>query len=177
MDEKFQKQAQESSAAKGKGWDLAGEVVSGTVAAVPDAVIAVMTAGASTGAQAGKLAASQGTKTAGALNTVKNVASDMAKNPMYWSSVMRTVGTDYEEAKEKGANDFVAGTTAVITSLLNAGIEVGGGIEQLPAQVKTAGKMLCEHGRSLCLMRGKKKSYRELSAVQLPIIHMTVGTR
>ena len=64
----------------------------------------------------------------------------MVKNPMYWTSAAQTLGTDYEEAKERGANDLIATAAAIITTALNAGIEVGGGIETLPQNIKSGGR-------------------------------------
>ncbi len=138
----FATEAQQSSASRGKGWQIAGELVSGSVAALPNAVLAYMTAGASLGATGATTLANGATiATAGTTTSaLKQVVNTMMKNPSYWTSVMRTLGTDYEEAKERGANDLVASATAIITTALNAGIEVGSGIEKLPSNLKTGGK-------------------------------------
>lgn len=131
----YQQAATDSSIQKGGGnWYLGGELVSGTVDAVPNAVMAAVTGGASVTPQLG----AQATSTApGVLNTIKTIASSAAKNPMFWTSFARTIGSDYEEAKEKGASEVTAQTTAIITSLLNAGVEIGGGIETLPKNLKS----------------------------------------
>ena len=63
----------------------------------------------------------------------------MIKNPLYWSSYLQTAGTDYEKAKANGASDLEATATALISSALNAGIEISGGLEVLPDQVKSGG--------------------------------------
>lgn len=140
LNDDYGKKAQQASESRGKGWKLAGDVLSSTIAAVPDAVLAYMTAGTSLGASAAGKAlpvVSNGSVTAAAFRKTVN---SMMKNPMYWTSVLRTLGTDYEEAKERGANDLVAASTAIITTALNAGIEVGGGIEKLPEKLKSDGK-------------------------------------
>ena len=133
--------AQESSASRGKGWKTTGDVVAGVVSALPNALLAWMTGGASTAATTSTLlsnpaaSASYGT----VASSLKTVVNNMAKNPSYWTSVLRTLGTDYEEAKERGANDLVASATSIITTALNAGIEVGGGIEKLPSELLQGG--------------------------------------
>ena len=145
----YTSKAQESSKSRGKGWEIAGELVSGSVAALPNAILAYMTAGTSL---AGSGASALGTAAAAA-STAKNASAvskaaglvgqtvrTMMKNPLYWTSAMQTLGLDYEEAKERGANDLVASASAIITTALNAGIEIGGGIEELPKNLKKGGK-------------------------------------
>ena len=134
-------EAQRSSASRGKGWKTAGDIVSGSVAALPNAILAYMSAGTSLGASGATTLSSGVSATTGTVtSSLKQVVNNMMKNPSYWTSAMRTLGTDYEEAKERGANEFIAATTAIITTALNAGIEVGGGIEQLPNELKKGGK-------------------------------------
>lgn len=137
--------ANESSKALGGGWVTAGELLQGAVTAAPDMVLAYMTAGGSVGASAG----TKSLQTASALgnaavkgtvkSTVASVVNTTMKNPTYWSSFLQTVGTDYEEAKANGANEFVATSSAMLTSLLNAGVETGG-MQALPGKVKRGGK-------------------------------------
>ena len=144
----FNSEAQQSSASRGKGWKTAGDVVSGTVAALPNAILAYMSAGTSLGATGTTTLATGATAlTSGAsvttgttVSALKQVVNTTMRNPAYWTSAMRTLGTDYEEAKERGASDTVAAMTAIVTTALNAGIEVGSGIEQLPNVLKQQGK-------------------------------------
>ena len=133
-----------SSVSRGKGWKTAGDVVAGSVAALPNAILAMMSYGTSTATTSATLASQASTAaSAGTVaSSLKTVVSNMAKNPSYWSSVVQTLGTDYEEAKERGANDLVASATAIITSAINAGIEVGSGIEKLPSNLKPGQKGL-----------------------------------
>lgn len=67
----------------------------------------------------------------------------MMKNPQYWLSFARTYGTDYEEAKSMGASDTAAVLGATLTSLVNAGIEIGtdglSGIQGLPQEIAEEG--------------------------------------
>lgn len=138
--DKATEEAQKSSTSRGKGWKTAGDLVSGTTAALPNAILAAMTAGTSLGGSALGAGIEAVSTSSSAAAILGNTVRTMTKNPMYWTSFMQTVGTDYEEAKERGASDFVAGSTAILTSALNAGIEIGGGIEQLPKNLKNGGK-------------------------------------
>lgn len=138
--DKATEEAQKASTSRGKGWKTAGDLVSGTTAALPNAILAAMTAGTSLGGSALGAGIEAVSTSSSAAAILGNTVRTMTKNPMYWTSFMQTVGTDYEEAKERGASDFVAGSTAILTSALNAGIEIGGGIEQLPKNLKSGGK-------------------------------------
>lgn len=119
-----------------------------TAAAIPQAVIAMMSAGASAGAQGAGMLAKGGAQLAGAEatastaaagQTVKNVATAMAKNPNYWTAFASVAGDSYQEAKEDGASDWEANMYALANGLGNAAIEVGGGIQTLPVELQ-AGK-------------------------------------
>lgn len=119
-----------------------------TVAAIPQAVIAMMSAGASAGAQGAGMLAKGGTQLAGAEaaastaaagQTVKNVATAMAKDPNYWTAFASVAGDSYQKAKEDGASDWEANMYALANGLGNAAIEVGGGIQTLPVELQ-AGK-------------------------------------
>ena len=138
--ERYADEAQKSSVSKGKGWTTGGELVSGTVAALPDAIMAFMSAGASLGASAAPTLTNTAVGASSALSKIGQSAKEMVKNPSYWTSVAQTLGTDYEDAKERGADDFTAAATAILTTALNAGIEVGGGTEVLPKKLKEGSK-------------------------------------
>lgn len=133
---------QESIYGRGAAVEGAAELGHATVAAIPNAILAMMTYGTSMAGQttAGltSLAASAGRS--GIASTIGTVANNMAKSPMYWSSMAQTLGPAYEEAKEKGANEWQASAAALISSMLNAGVEVSGGIELLPAKVKSGNR-------------------------------------
>lgn len=127
--------AQETNVQLGKPAEIGGQLIQGTVGAIPNAVLAMMTAGASTAPQL----AAQAPKAAGLLSTIGTVTKDLAKNPMFWASFARTTGGTYEEAKAEGASELAAQATAIISGLLNAGVEVGGGVEALPKNLKQGG--------------------------------------
>lgn len=111
----------------GKALDYAGQFVEGVVSAVPDAILAGMTAGASAGVGLtnGGLATKAAYQSGDKLTKAGLTIEGMMKNPNYWSSFARTYGLDYEEAKASGASDTAAALGATITSLINAGIEIG----------------------------------------------------
>ncbi len=111
----------------GKALDYAGQFVEGVVSAVPDAILAGMTAGASAGVglTSGGLATKAAYQSGDKLTKAGLTIEGMMKNPNYWSSFARTYGLDYEEAKASGASDTAAALGATITSLINAGIEIG----------------------------------------------------
>ena len=77
-------------------------------------------------------------------------AKQLMKNPMYWSSFVQTAGNSFDEAKADGASDIEATATAMISSFLNAGVEVGGGIETIPSNprsIKTWVKGMFDEGK------------------------------
>ena len=118
-------EAQKSSSNLGKGWETAGEAIQVVTAALPNSITAMFLAGANVPGQAVQVA---GNKT---INAVANYLMHTAKNPQYWTSILQTLGTDYEEAKSRGANDTVATAYSIFVSAINAGIELGG-IQALP---------------------------------------------
>lgn len=138
--ERYADEAQKSSVSRGKGWTTGGELVSGTVNALPNAIMAFMSAGASLGASAAPTLTNTAAASSSILSKIGQSAKEMVQNPSYWTSVLQTLGTDYEDAKERGADDFSAATTAILTTALNAGIEVGGGTEVLPKKLKEGSK-------------------------------------
>lgn len=138
--ERYADEAQKSSVSRGKGWTTGGELVSGIVNALPNAIMAFMSAGASLGASAAPTLTNTAAASSSILSKIGQSAKEMVQNPSYWTSVLQTLGTDYEDAKERGADDFTAATTAILTTALNAGIEVGGGTEVLPKKLKEGSK-------------------------------------
>lgn len=120
---------------------LVGNITTGTVAALPQAVLAFFTGGASLGTTAGLNAASAAAS-GGLGTTIYNYVSAMAQNPSFWMSFAQTAGNGFEDAKADGAGDLAAMSYAIINGLLNAGVEVSGGIEQLPANVRGGGTPL-----------------------------------
>lgn len=127
-------------------WKYAPEVV----AAIPDAVLAFATGGASTGAQATRAgletasAVAQGSRAAHKLIPIADAAKNMMKSPAWMSAFAQTAGGSYEEALADGATEEQANLYALLNGFANATIEVGGsdeaigGIQKLPQQLRDA---------------------------------------
>ena len=116
-----------------------------TVAAAPQAVAAVLTSGASLGATPATLAKTAATEMAPSIaNTIRNSVFAMGKDPQYWLSFSQAVGSSYEQAlddmEKAGVDNNTARTKAALyatgNGLMNAAVEVGGGIQTLPEQLK-----------------------------------------
>lgn len=116
-----------------------------TVAAAPQAVAAVLTSGASLGATPATLAKTAATEMAPSIaNTIRNIVFAMGKDPQYWLSFSQVVGSSYEQAlddmEKAGVDNNTSRTKAALyatgNGLMNAAVEVGGGIQTLPEQLK-----------------------------------------
>ena len=135
---------------EGKMNSTAWKYAPAVVAALPDAMLAMMTAGASTGAQATRAgvetasAIAQSSRAAQKVIPIANAAKDMMKSPAWQSSFVQSAGSSYEAALEDGATEEEASLYALILGYANATIEVGGsdeglgGIQKLPQKVRTA---------------------------------------
>lgn len=146
-------------------WKYAPEVV----AAIPDAVLAYLTAGASSGAQATSAgleaasAAAQAGKAAQTIVPIANATKNMIKNPAWASAFAQTAGSSYEQALAEGATEEEANLYALINGFANATIEVGGsdealgGIQKLPQQLRDA----LEKGNNTAVMRWIKSTVNE----------------
>lgn len=137
----------------GKGGNLANQLIQGTVSAVPNAVLAMATAGGST-------AATLAPEASGLAATVASSVQKLAKNPMYWTSFVQSFGNSYDEAIEKGATEDEALLATLLSSTANAIVEVGGGVEQLPGELRKEGLTSAEKIRkwvSSSLDEGKEE--------------------
>ena len=125
----------------GKGFEYGGQLVQGVTGAVPDALVALMTAGAS---KAGSLATQAASSSGNLLTKAGITIQSMMKNPSFWTSFARTYSADYEEALNKGASEAVATFGATLSSLINSGIEIGidgaSGIQGLSQSVAEGNK-------------------------------------
>ncbi len=122
---------------------FAGNLYQNALGMVPQAVMALMSGGLSTAAGQGAALSSYGR------SVIDGVTRELVKNTPLMTSFLSTVGSDYEEAKAQGASDAQAAVSAVISSAINAGIEVGGGLEttvQQPATWKSLLKGAHEEG-------------------------------
>lgn len=143
-----------------KAQKIVDEYGSATVAAIPQAIVAMMTAGSSLGAQgAGALTAGgtqlagteaaaaasatmNSSKVAGAAKTVRDITTAMAKDKNYWASFAQVAGQGYQDAKADGASEWEANMFALANGIGNAAIEVGGGIQTLPVELQAGKKGL-----------------------------------
>lgn len=111
-----------------KAAQLAADIGSGVVGAIPNAALAIMTAGGSLPALA--------PQTAGASGTIMNAVQKVASNPSFQLSYIQTLGGAYQDAKDAGASELNASAAAFISAAANALVEVGGGLETLPGELK-----------------------------------------
>lgn len=118
--DRYQPTAQEIN--RQTGTELAGSLFQSTVTALPNAAMAILSQGQSVAAQMGPQAS-------GLMAAISASIKQLARNPMFWTSFAQTTGTTYEDAKDQGANELEAQATALISGVLNAAVEVGGGIE------------------------------------------------
>lgn len=126
-----------------KGQKIADEIGTSTVAALPQAIMAMMTMGGSAGTQL----AADGAKTAATLPgivgnaktsavTAQQMAQAMAKDPNFWLAFSQVAGQNYQDAKADGASDWEANAFAMANGLVNAAVEVSGGIQKLPGELQ-----------------------------------------
>lgn len=146
-------------------WKYAPEVV----AAIPDAVLAFATGGASTGAQATRAgletasAIAQGSSAAQKLIPIADATKNMMKSPAWMSAFAQSAGGSYEEALADGATEEQANLYALLNGFANATIEVGGsdeamgGIQKLPQQLRDA----LEKGNKNAVMQWVKSTAGE----------------
>ncbi len=120
----------------GGGWDFAGRVgVQGTVAAIPEAILALMSGGGST---VTNLAATAGTKVGtGIARTLQGSLQTAVKNPQFWTSFAQMAGPSFDAAKEEGASDIAATATAFLNAFGGSMIEIGGGLQAIPNDPRT----------------------------------------
>lgn len=128
-----------------KGQKIADEIGTSTVAALPQAILAVMSMGGSAEAQL----AAGGARTAATLPgivgnaktsavTAQQMAQAMARDPNFWLAFSQVAGQNYQDAKADGASDWEANAFAMANGLVNAAIEVGGGIQKLPGELQVS---------------------------------------
>ena len=141
---------QENMERGGKPAELLETLGASAVAAIPQAGLALATAGGSAAAQtAGGLSRAAASQLSpGVAATVRNTVQSMSKNPQFWTSFSQVVGSGYEDAiadqRARGETDenlirTKAALFAIGNGLLNSAVEVGGGIETLPAQLQSGG--------------------------------------
>ena len=109
----------------GKGFDFAGQLLSGVAGAVPHAALTWMTAGASAGSSSASLSSTATMNTATTAQKAGMVAQNLVKNPQWQMSFVQESGSNYYDAIEAGATPLEATTHALLTGTANATIETG----------------------------------------------------
>ncbi len=132
LNNKWQEKSYEVARRFGDNKNYSGQVVQQVVQFLPDLILAAATSGGSTVATSGTKALKAIASSKGATSNLKmitNAVKNMAKNPMWWSSFIRTLGNDFENAQNYTDNEALATVYAVSTSSINAALEAGLGIE------------------------------------------------
>ena len=133
-----------NSAKGGKIAQTVEDLGAATVAAAPQAIMAFLSGGGSAIASttAGLTQTATSAISPSLMNTVRNAVTGMAKDPQYWTSFAQVVGDSYEQALADGADREKATLYALGNSVLNAAVEVGGGIQTLPSELQKGGPAL-----------------------------------
>lgn len=126
-----------------KGQKIADEIGTTTVAALPQAIMAMMTMGGSAEAQLATGGARASATLPGIVGNAKTSAVTaqqmeraMAKDPNFWLTFSQVAGQNYQNAKADGASDWEANAFAMANGLVNAAAEVSGGIQKLPGELR-----------------------------------------
>lgn len=125
----------ENTARGGRAAEVAEDLGAATVAALPQVGAAILTGGASSVMTAEQLAA-RAAASPGIVNTISTGLRRMAKDPNFKLAFIQAEGSGYMQAKADGADDFRATVYAVGNGLMNAAVEVGGGIQTLPKELQ-----------------------------------------
>lgn len=98
--------------------------------AIPQAALALASGGASV---ASTLPSVTGT---GIMSTIGNGIKTIMSSPLFWSAAGQEMGSAFNDAVSSGIDRNTAAVTAFITGVINGSIEIGGGLETLPKEVK-----------------------------------------
>lgn len=128
-----------------QGQKIADEIGTATVAALPQAIMAMMTMGGSAEAQLATGGAGAAATLPGVVGnaktsavTAQQMAQAMAKDPNFWLAFSQVAGRNYQDAKADGASDWEANAFAMANGLVNAAAEVAGGIQKLPGELQVS---------------------------------------
>lgn len=113
----------------------ASEIGSGTVAALPQAITALLSLPAA-GIQSTAALAPQAS---GLASSISRGVRTISRNPGCWQSFITTVGGEYEDAAAQGGEGWAAALAAIVSSMANSVVEVGGGIQTLPGNLQNPG--------------------------------------
>lgn len=113
----------------GGGWHLFNNITQETSRNVVRMLPLILTGGTSAAGDGAVALSTQG----------QNAAAAIARNPNFIMTLTEMLGPAYDEAKEKGANELQAYSYALTAGTLNALVEIGGGVDVLPTQIRRAG--------------------------------------
>lgn len=112
--------------------EIVGNIGVNAIQQIPTATMAMLSGGTSLAAEAAPTLLNPSTLThTGNVVTraLGQVAKDTGRNPMFWETFLRTAGNTYDNEIRNGASPTRATLSAYANGLLNAQIEVGGGVE------------------------------------------------
>lgn len=128
-------QYREENYAKGDAAGMVGDVGAGLVSSLPSALAALVSGGASVQTQLGQAA-----------GTVQRVAQQILGNPASYVNLAQYYGPEYDKAKAAGASDLQAAGSALLSAVMQAGIEVSGGMETAGKGLRAAVRSAMEEG-------------------------------
>lgn len=113
-----------------KAANLAVNYGSDLIAAIPIAVLALLSGG-------GSVVPQLGPPTSGLAETTYRALSSMAKDPIYWANVVKYLGPKYDQAIANGATESEAMTSAVLSAPVKAAVDSKSGTETLPQRARS----------------------------------------
>jgi hypothetical protein len=152
--DKYMTRTQDTFERSGEAGKFIGELGVSTVQTLPNTILALMSGGGSIAAQGSSALGQSATGLASAISTAFN---NMIRTPTFWTSALQMVGPAYDEARAEGAGEIEAMTTALISGIINSGVEVGGGLETLPAQIRSGSTNAIRGWVSSMLDEGKEE--------------------
>lgn len=152
--DKYMTRTQDTFERSGEAGKFIGELGVSTVQTLPNTILALMSGGGSIAAQG---SSALGQAAPGLVGTIYTAFNNMVRTPTFWTSALQMVGPAYDEAKAEGAGEIEAMTTALISGIINSGVEVGGGLETLPAQIRSGSTNAIRGWVSSMLDEGKEE--------------------
>ena len=152
--DKYMTRTQDTFERSGEVGKFIGELGVSTVQTLPNTILALMSGGGSIAAQG---SSALGRAAPGLVGTISTAFNNMVRTPTFWTSALQMVGPAYDEAKSEGAGEIEAMTTALISGIINSGVEVGGGLETLPAQIHSGNTNIIREWVSSMLDEGKEE--------------------
>lgn len=152
--DKYMTRTQDTFERSGEAGKFIGELGVSTVQTLPNTILALMSGGGSIAAQGSSALGQSATGLAGTISTAFN---NMVRTPTFWTSTLQMVGPAYDEAKSEGAGEIEAMTTALISGIINSGVEVGGGLETLPSQIRSGNTNVIREWVTSMLDEGKEE--------------------